>query len=149
MGPGWEEDVGWAALSVRGVLGPWRQEQVRLLELRVTAGGLREIESFVACSIVTAGPVASCTAHSGVMAPRVENLIAQGAPVVLLAFEHAQAVANLSDELLGRDGKAERFARYDLPELLSANLALRGQGGPIDQTRLLAALVMPCRIYCI
>ena len=90
--------------------------------------------------------VATCAACSGVKAPRIEHLIAQGAPVVVLALEHAQAVANLSDELLGRDGKAERFARYDLPELFGANLTLRDQGGLVDQARLLPALVMPRRI---
>ena len=146
MRPGRDVNVCWSALSVGSVVWPSRQEEVGFLYLRVAAGRSGKVEALVACTIVAASSVPTSAAHPGVMAPGVEHLVAQGAPVILLALEHTQAVADLRDELLRGNGQAKRVAGDSLPEFFGADLAFRGQGSLVHQTRLLPVLVVPCRI---
>ena len=129
-------------MGIRSIARPWWQENVRLLWLGIAAGRFCEIEAFVSSSVVAACAVPACATLPGMVASRVKDLIAKRAPVVLRAFEHAQAVAQLGEEFCCWDIEPKKYAGGNLPELLGAALTFGQQCGPVHYASLLQALVV-------
>ena len=55
-------------------------------------------------------------------------------------------MANLNDELLRGDCKAQRVTWHDLPKFFSTYLAFQNQSGLVDKARMLQAQVAPSRV---
>ena len=124
VGPGRDVNIGWAPKVVGSVVRALGEEQVRFLEFWVAACSFGKEEAFIAGGVVPAGPVATRAACSGVMAAGVQNLVAQGTPIVGRLFEHAQALSDLANKLFARNSQPDRHFGDYLPELLGPDLAL-------------------------
>ena len=62
----------------------------------------------------------------------VKDLVTQRAPIIGGAFQYAETLSGLTNELLAGDGQAKRFIRDYLPKLLGPGLAFRKYRGAVE-----------------